>query len=79
MINPTTIHRDYYKDIELCNFLKENNIMTKNGRFIVTHFPHNGNNNAPGGCQMMLHEKLEEEYMKAGIEVAYDGMKIITN
>lgn len=65
--------------LKMLEFLRENDILSKKGSYIVDHFSHNVNNEEKGGRLMMLHSNLQHLYGKHGIEVAYDGMIIDNN
>lgn len=76
LYNPCDTHRDFHDVIDFYNFLTDNNILSTNAEFIVSHFSHNGNRDNVGGNLAMLHENLESIYSPLGIRVAYDGMEL---
>lgn len=76
LFNPCSVHRDYYDVLDFRGFLRDNGILPQDGKFIASHFSHNGNNGREGGRLRMLHENLERIYGPSGIEVAYDGLEL---
>jgi phosphoribosyl 1,2-cyclic phosphate phosphodiesterase len=72
---PCGVHMLYEDVVAFHGFLRSNGVLSRDAKFVVNHFSHNGNNGQPGGPLQMLHENLEKAYGRLGFLVAYDGME----
>ena len=62
-----TNHMGIEDNVEVVERLKNMGCVTKNTKYVITHFSHNGG---------MLHEDIEKEVEKYGFCAAYDGYSI---
>lgn len=63
-----TRHMNVEAVLETCEWMAANKVMKPEGQIVVTHFSHNAH---------LLHEDLIAIFEPHGIQVAFDGMKLV--